>query len=93
MGAIASGRLALASSARQSSWVTWGRFLYFHQSLPFTPHFHLCTNSVFGPSVLSWRRKLTWNPESTVRMPISMAMPRPMPEMVSVARSRCARSA
>src|SRR5262249_58174068 len=51
-GAIASGRVLLASIARQSRLFTLGRFLYFHQSLPSTPHFHLCTNSVLGPSVL-----------------------------------------
>ena len=93
IGAIASGKFVFASRERQSSCVTTGRFLYFHQSLQLTPHFHLWTKSVLGPRVLSWRRKLVWKPDSTVRIPISIAMPSPMPEMVSVARSRCARSA
>src|SRR2546430_16232646 len=59
---MATGTVVFCCSARRSSMVTCGRFLYFHQSLPLTPHFHLCTKSVFGPSVLSWRAELAAHP-------------------------------
>src|SRR5947209_8727523 len=69
---MATGRVVFACSARRSSMFTCGRFLYFHQSLPLTPHFHLCTKRVFGPSVLSCRAKLDDIPACTMKIRITV---------------------
>src|SRR5437764_15134706 len=85
-GAMATGKVVLACSAFRSSIVTCGRFLYFHQALPLTPHFPLCTQRIFGPRQLNRRRDLDDLPHCSSNMRNIVMHPLAIPQQVGHVR-------